>query len=969
MKRNGLFTKLLISIGVALVTIIFCVTNITQNLELRLYDGLIHMIKDPEMSDDILVLQIGDRDIAEIGDWPWSRDILADCLVRMKEFGTATAIFDIEYISPSPKAVSSNAEQKINLQINETQQLTQQLMSAIPQALYGGTPADEINDLTKSLIDEYLIPSYAGLYDYVTSNITFDNDEYFGKTCQFFGNTWLTVNNLDLEYDNITKEEVDYVRNLTMKYDIKDDKNYIVDDNIHTFSTTYNGTGKGFTPALHTLMTRAVGAGFTNSNVDQDGVRRRNELFYEHDGKYLGQLVFAPLMSILDATKFTRNKYSLVIHDALYPGTTERVDIKIPLDNHGNMFINWQHEDDNESEENLYGINYASVYFLRNLDKTEGNIKYLLDLMADDEYFTVFDDDGYVMDYVYEAQDLANFYNKIFDYKQYLLSLCTGYDENGVPYDGILPEDYESYFGYRNEYFTSVKDFCDSDYLSQIIQTEYYLEADEEYQNDIKDLFITLKQDITEYLETFEQMKKVFNGKYCIIGQTAASTTDIGAIPFAKQYANVCIHANLMNTVLNQDFISYYPWYVGFIVTLVVSMLILILHKQSSTVQNLVGGLVRLAVIGFFVLLFVTKHIYIPILFSVIIYNVIDYLAGAIYRYLMSSREKKFITAVASSFANKDTVEQLRKNPELFKTEGEKKYITALFSDIQKFSTFSETITKMYPEDGANRLIGLLNEYLGSMSNEILANNGNIDKYEGDAIIAMFGAPDVMKLHGPEGWAYASLDSAIRMKKCEIEFNQTHQYLFEPIEVKDENGESKILKLNPFQTRIGLNSGYANVGLMGSKTDTFSKLNYTMIGDTVNLASRLEGVNKPYKSWIMCSDETWNKANSGENEGKIIARKLDQVRVVGRKTPVQLYNIVGFRSDLSSEQLESIELFNAAYEKYFLKDFIGAGKLFMDSSNAINGDDTALVLANRCKDYIENGLPPNWDGILNMTEK
>ena len=336
---------------------------------------------------------------------------------------------------------------------------------------------------------------------------------------------------------------------------------------------------------------------------------------------------------------------------------------------------------------------------------------------------------------------------------------------------------------------------------------------------------------------------------------------------------------------------------------------------------------------------------------------------------MLSSREKKFITAVASSFANKDTVEQLRKNPELFKTEGEKKYITALFSDIQKFSTFSETITKMHPEDGANRLIALLNEYLGAMSNEILKNNGNIDKYEGDAIISMFGAPDPMNLHGPEGWAYASLDSAIRMKKCEVEFNETHQELFEPMEIVLPSGEKQVLKLNPFQTRIGLNSGFANVGLMGSKTETFSKLNYTMIGDTVNLASRLEGVNKPYKSWIMTSDETWNKANSGENEGKIIARKLDRVRVVGRKTPVQLYNIIGFRDEMIPEELESVEIFNAAYEKYLEKDFITAGKMFAQAANLFKNDETSLVMANRCKYYVENGIPDDWDGILNMTEK
>ncbi|MBO4857112.1 MAG: CHASE2 domain-containing protein [Treponema sp.] len=969
MKRKTLFANAMITLLVSLFIVLLCGSNVTEKLEFRLYDGLIHLTKDPEMSDDILMVIIDDIDIDQLGDWPWSRDILADTLIRMKELGAAAAIFDIEYINTAPKSVASNAEEKINSQIYQTQDLTEQLIQAIPQALNGGTPKDEIASFANSLIDEYLIPSYSDLYDYVSNNVSFDNDEYFGRAIQFFGNTWLTVNNQDLGYSSITKEDVNYIRNRMLTYRIDDEKDNIQKDNKYTFENTYDGVGMGFTPALHSLVKRSHGVGFTNSNVDPDGVRRRNELFYEYDGKYLGQLVFAPLMSILDAHEFTRTKNALIIHDALYPGTKERQTVKIPLDNHGEMLINWQHESNQMDKSNLYGINYANVYYIKNLDNSEKNIISILNLLSSDSDFILFDEDGYAMEYVGHAAELVDFYNEIAGYKEYLLSLCTGYDVNSQPLDGIIQEDYDNYFAYRKNFFEEVKTFCEAGYFNQIKESGIAAYYDEQHLNALEDAFNTIETDISEYLTTFDELSKKFNNKYCILGQTAASTTDIGAIPFVKQYPNVGIHANLMNTILEKDFITYYPWYFGFAVTLILSIILLFFSDKSSSFQNLVGGISRFIIIVFFIVLFVFFHIYIPMLTSVIMFTLIDFLVGVIYRYLLSSREKKFITAVASSFANKDTVEQLRKNPELFKTEGEKKYITALFSDIQKFSTFSETITKMHPEDGANRLIALLNEYLGAMSNEILKNNGNIDKYEGDAIISMFGAPDPMNLHGPEGWAYASLDSAIRMKKCEVEFNATHQELFEPMEIVLPSGEKQVLKLNPFQTRIGLNSGYANVGLMGSKTETFSKLNYTMIGDTVNLASRLEGVNKPYKSWIMTSDETWNKANSGANEGKIVARKLDQVRVVGRKTPVQLYNIIGFRDEMKPEEIESIEIFNAAYEKYILKDFVNAGKMFMQASSIVGTDDTALVLANRCKDYIENGIPENWDGILNMTEK
>ncbi|MBP5792829.1 MAG: hypothetical protein J6W46_04200, partial [Spirochaetaceae bacterium] len=435
-------------------------------------------------------------------------------------------------------------------------------------------------------------------------------------------------------------------------------------------------------------------------------------------------------------------------------------------------------------------------------------------------------------------------------------------------------------------------------------------------------------------------------------------------------YVNVLIHANIMNTVLTRNFITPYPGYYGLIISVVITIIMaVVLCKASSWTKNLVGAITTILVIACFMITLPLFQIYIPLVGGVIFFLIIDYFSGVIYRYVMSSREKRFITEIASSFANKDTVAQLRANPDAFQTKGEKKCITALFSDVQKFSTLSETIGKIYGEDGPNRLIEILNEYLGSMSDEILRNSGNIDKYEGDAIISMFGAPDPMNSHSPQEWAYLCLDSAIKMKKVEVIFNEEHKDLFEPKEITLPDGKKEIIQLKPLQTRIGVNSGDAFVGLMGSKTETFSKLNYTMIGDTVNLASRLEGVNKAYGSWIMCSDDTWNMANSGIHKGEITAKRLDRVRVVGRSTPVQLYSIVGFTSELTNEDKQEIEIFHTALDKYLQRDFANAGKLFLQANKIGDGDPIALVFADRCKNFIEKGVEKGWDGVINMTSK
>ncbi len=119
----------------------------------------------------------------------------------------------------------------------------------------------------------------------------------------------------------------------------------------------------------------------------------------------------------------------------------------------------------------------------------------------------------------------------------------------------------------------------------------------------------------------------------------------------------------------------------------------------------------------------------------------------------------------------------------------------------------------------------------------------------------------------------------------------------------------------------------------------------------------------------MCSDNTWNMADSGAHKGAITVKRLDQVRVVGRSTPVQLYSVVGFTNELTQVQKEEIDIFHAALDKYLARDFANAGKLFMQANSMGEGDPIALVFADRCKNFIENGVEEGWDGVINMTSK
>lgn len=151
--------------------------------------------------------------------------------------------------------------------------------------------------------------------------------------------------------------------------------------------------------------------------------------------------------------------------------------------------------------------------------------------------------------------------------------------------------------------------------------------------------------------------------------------------------------------------------------------------------------------------------------------------------------------------------------------------------------------------------------------------------------------------------------------------------------------------------------------------ETDKKMNYTMMGNAVNLAPRLEGVNKVYHTWTLASESTWNAANSGINAGKMLGRRLDKVRVIGINTPVQLYNLVGFYDELSKEEIESVDIFHKGLDLYLAKEFEKAKELFDKSFTAYPKDEVSQVFLERCAQNIRDGVPEDWDGVVNMTSK
>lgn len=913
--------------------------GLLQRFDYHLYDLMLGISRHPKSRPEVLFVEIDNKSLEDLGPWPWSRDILANSLLRMKELGAETAVFDIEYLSPSKLGVNPSASAEINSAIDMQKQDTADVINELAAAAASGMYSiEDLSTLAGEAIEEWVNPGFDSLKENIASASFQDNDALFAKSIQFFGDTWLTINilDLDIKYD---EEYLDYVRAKCLFSNVEDD-NKLIERGNHYYLIDQGGDNKlGFCPALEQFMAGAAGAGFTNVVLDSDGTRRRVELLSDQGGAYAAQLVFAPIIKKLSPRKIQITPFSLRLIDALNPDSPagERINITIPLDSHGRMLINWQ------KKEFIDSFRRESVVMLFQLDETEANIVSLLGTLSS---FNLWDEEGRPLSFKEETDALLDDYSNIRLFKSYLLDKCRGTDADGSSVDGGISDDeYADYFAARSAFFERVMSLIEGPYFDEISMRldEMRGQLDEQNYGEIKEsvsnIHSSLRNEAEIYSSTFNEKKDVYKGSFCIIGNTASSTTDLGSTPFNRAYPNVGTHANVYNTIMNRDFVREVHWLVSFVIAALLAFWTVVFTTEKKVwIQNLLGVLsVAISLAVPISLMFLLK-IYVPVVAPVLI-TVLTYLIVVILRFVTSEKDKGALRTAFSTYLAPTVVEQIVKDPSKLKLGGDEKRMTALFSDIKAFSSFSEMVTP-------TELVSVLNVYLGSMSDEILAEQGTIDKYIGDSIVSFFGAPIELK-----NSAWNACVSAIRMKQAEAKFNE----------------ESLASGLIPvaLYTRVGINTGDMVVGNMG----TNSKMNYTIMGDAVNLASRLEGVNKVYNSWILCSDSTWREANSGETFGKIVARQFDRVRVVGRAEPVQLWNIVGLKDELPDNVLEAAEIFKQAMDKYLGRDFKAAGKLFVKANSLVPDDESPLVYAQRCKDYIEKGLPDGWDGVMNMTSK
>jgi len=441
-----------------------------------------------------------------------------------------------------------------------------------------------------------------------------------------------------------------------------------------------------------------------------------------------------------------------------------------------------------------------------------------------------------------------------------------------------------------------------------------------------------------------------FQNKIVLVGVTVPEYKDLFPVSLGRGRQRgdnlmygVEIHANVIENVLRSNFIRTQP-------SATEILMVLALVALAFFVTSLIKGLktrhhLLLEIGGFLFVGLITTLI---AAVAVLLFNRMNYLlsvtpallavaggyvASTTYHFVAERKQRLQIKSMFSTYVHPSLVEELVDHPERLVLGGKREELTVLFSDIEGFTSISQN---MEPET----LVSLLNEYLSVMSDIIFRNRGTLDKYVGDGIMAFWGAPIPQRDH-----AMLACASALQMRDALTELNRTWTPQDKP-------------RIN---IRIGINTGPMVVGNMGAT----GKFAYTVMGDSVNVASRLEGANREYRTCIMVSEQTYSLVKES-----ILGRKLDRIAVKGRSEAVTTYELIQLRErPVEPAYVQFLTLYEEGLTLYFGRKWAEAQRTLHEALRLNPNDVPATLYHQRARTFEASPPPDNWDGVFVMTSK
>lgn len=460
----------------------------------------------------------------------------------------------------------------------------------------------------------------------------------------------------------------------------------------------------------------------------------------------------------------------------------------------------------------------------------------------------------------------------------------------------------------------------------------------------IDDAGFQLKSDFD--LDYFEELMAdgVFKDKIVLIGSTVEEHHDNHPTPFLEYEDNkgntvrtempgVEIHANAIRTILNQAYYHRMNWVIFVALLFILVALLQILTLRVPIIWSAVATLLIILLYNFAQFYLFNHARLVMEMATPTLAFFLTFVFSNLYQFIQEQREKRMIMGAFQHYVPEKVVQELLENPEKLTLGGEERFMTVLFSDVESFTSISE---KMTPR----QLVHLINDYLTEMTDIILKYDGIIDKYEGDAIMAEFGAPVYFE------------DHALRACQAALEMQSKLDHL-----AKKWHKEKKPV----LRCRVGINSGNMIVGNMGSN----KVFDYTVLGDEVNLASRLEGANKIFKTRIMISESTYHTVKD-----EMVTRPLDLIRVKGKEKPVQVFELLASKKDKIDDTFQNLlPVYLNGIRYYRQRNWKEAQECFEYCLRLRPNDGPSELYLKRVLEYAQHPPPPDWDGVFTLKSK
>ena len=970
--------------------------------------------QNPLVSDQTIILGFDEDAIAVIGKWPWKRYVHAKFLHNIERFSPRAVMFDILFVKPetAPRFISEKFE--------PVPQLRQKIESAFAEM--DGLFAMALEKYNNVYLDLQLVERpRPGLPEFYQNRIRF-NEEIIKAYSQPVENNESPVlfHSLEPTLDdfmkhthpvviNVLSDDDGVTRSFPLYYTYRmSDGSY---RNIFTVALAliqrYYRINKNdiiITPAKVTL--KSAKAPILNRKTHQPAISLQG--FDKIAGR-----IHNP--SPPKGYEYNRNLFNFMVNQFIIGVQTEE---KVPLfplhllqqgDNRFDILDGWEvydaarlagskkiqtifyKETDIDIKTPLTGfyyINYAGKEKQYYPDPETGEPIAVTPIptgsykdvyvMGDTPDMPELDSSGNIKE-GYNTLDLEKWYYGYCEEKAFEIYQRAQRDLGDKALDDANVQDYMSQYPEDGKYFFYYNFFINMDAAPGMLKAleDAYPDFGRQV-NQAPAYFFSEKEMVLSLMDVYrKQFNRCYN-RFVFAGATAIGLGDIQQTPYGAM-TGINTIVNAFNTIVTQNFLKMSSDIPGLNLIILLGLAMLCSFAYGLTSVRISSLIFIVFLAGTFVTgftLFNSYNLFLkttPLVFS----NAIIFISVIIFKVLTEQKDRRFLKSTFSSYLAPEIIDEMYANKTMPTLGGEARPVTAYFTDIQGFSTFSEKLT-------AHQLVELINEYLTAMTDILIAEGGTLDKYEGDAIIAFFGAPMTLPDH-----ALRACRVAVAMQNRLIDLRRKWEKEKQGADEPDHNtkkvppeewvpGDKWPRIVHEMKMRIGINTGEIVVGNMGSSM----RMNYTMMGDPVNLAARLEDAGKQYGVYILVSEYTLEREFIGEDGEKkkladmVEARFIDRITVAGRSEPVRVYELSAIKGGFAGQEKELLKTFDEGMEHYLHMEWAEAISKFRESQRLERVPDgittPSEVYISRCEAYKEN--PPvapgvKWDGIHRLAKK